>query len=96
MFCGVNRARLELKLRQLIVELDLHRHRAERLDEVRLIGPHEAGMVRLKESPLMPGRVLDIAQSAVEHSDHAPPQCVFVENRAVHLYGTVRASAARS
>ena len=43
------RRRAPLQVRQLIVELDLHPHGSERLDEVRLVRRHKAGMARLKD-----------------------------------------------
>jgi len=54
-----------------MVEIDLHSHGPERLDEMGLLGQHEAGLARLKDD--LGGRVEHlVSQSAVEHPDDGP------------------------
>ena len=60
-----------LQVGQLSVELDLHLHGAQRLDAMRLIRQHEAGMAGVKDD--LGGRVEHpIAQAAAEDADDAP------------------------
>ena len=55
----------------MIIELDLHPHRSQRLDEMRLIGQHEAETTGFKDD--LGGRLKHlVAQPTFEHSDDAP------------------------
>jgi hypothetical protein len=60
-----------IEVRWLIVELNLHPHGTKRLNEMRLIRPHEAGMARFKNR--LRGRMEHlITQSPFKHPDDAP------------------------
>lgn len=55
----------------MIIELDLHPHSTQGLDQLRLVGQHEAGASRVEDD--LRGRIDHlVADPAVEHSNDAP------------------------
>ena len=90
---------LQLQVGQLVVELDLHPHGSERLDQMRLIRPYKPGMASFKDQ--LGGRIEHlITQPTFEHSNDTPhsglkamfpTQCswkrIFIEHRSALIRG---------
>ena len=98
--CRSKRRRFgQLQVGQLVVELDLHPHGSERLDQMRLIRPYEPGTASFKD--YLGGRLEHlITQPTFEHSNDTPHaglkamfptqsswQRIFIEHRSALIRG---------